>query len=176
MTTERERRFPGPRRGQLIFALVLLGFSILLLSQTPFQTRWIEKTQFFAQPRFWPALSLGTMVVLGLAHLLQLPWRRFQRADRIEVVKWAVALEYAGWFMVYVLIVPVIGYLPATVIYVPLLGWRLGYRSRKMILIGILFAITTVVVFKGMLSVKIPGGMIYEYLPGAMRSFFILYL
>jgi hypothetical protein len=38
------------------------------------------------------------------------------------------------------------------------------------------FAIAVVLVFKGLLSVRIPGALLYEYLPGPLRSFAILYL
>ena len=51
---------------------------------------------------------------------------------------------------------------------------RLGYRSRAMMWISLGFGGAVVVLFKGLLSVRIPGGAIYEYLPGALRSFFIL--
>lgn len=176
METERERRFPGPRRGQLIFAVVFVAFSAFLLSQVPSETRWVAKTGFFAQPRFWPATGIGAMFVLGALYLIKLPWHRFQAADWIEARKWASALEYAAWFMGYVFVVPIVGYLPTTMVFVPVLAWRLGYRSSKMILISIAFAIVTVIIFKSFLSVKIPGGMLYEYLPGAIRSFFILNL
>ena len=158
----------------MLFAVAFLFLAALLLSQTPEQTRWVAKTSFFAQPRFWPAVGLITMVVLGGLHLARLPWRRFRRADWIEARKWATALEFAAWFMGYVLAVPVVGYLPTTVVFVPLLARRLGYRSARMMLAGIVFAVATVVVFKSLLAVKIPGGMVYEYLPGAIRSFFIL--
>jgi len=176
VVTERERRFPGPKRGQLLFAVALLFFAALLLSQTPSQTRWVAKTDFFAQPRFWPAVGLIAMVVLGGLHLYRLPWRRFKRADWTEARKWATALEFAVWFMAYVFVVPIAGYLPSTLVFVPLLARRLGYRSARMMLASIVFALVTVVVFKSFLSVKIPGGMLYEFLPGAIRSFFILNL
>ena len=32
----------------------------------------------------------------------------------------------------------------------------------------------TVVLFKSLLQVKIPGGAVYEFLPGALRNFMIL--
>ncbi|GAB4361603.1 MAG: hypothetical protein Kow0026_24820 [Oricola sp.] len=152
----------------------MLVFSTLLLSQLPSQTRWVAKTEFFAQPRFWPAAGLVAMVVFGALHLYTLPWRRFRRADWLEARKWASALEYAAWFMGYVVAVPVAGYLPSTLVFVPVLARRLGYRSRRMMLASILFGLVTVVVFKSFLEVKIPGGMLYEYLPGAIRNFFIL--
>ena len=65
MSSEKERRFVGPRRGQLIFALFFVGVSIVLLAMIPDQTRWVNKTKFFAQPRFWPAVGLGLMVLFG---------------------------------------------------------------------------------------------------------------
>jgi hypothetical protein len=52
----------------------------------------------------------------------------------------------------------------------------MGYRSRLMMGISAAFAVFVVLLFKAFLSVKIPGGMVYEYLPGELRSFFILYL
>lgn len=176
MTTERERRFVGPRRGQLLFALGFLALSVLLLSQIGRETDWVEKTRLTAQPRFWPAIGLGVMVLAGGLHLWRLPWKRLTRFDRAEAVRWLSVLEFALWFMAYVLIVPILGYLPVTMIFVPALAWRMGYRTRFMMILSVLFAVTVVVVFKGFLSVRIPGGMIYDYLPGALRSFAILYL
>jgi putative tricarboxylic transport membrane protein len=174
MSSERERRFSGPRRGQLIFALAFFALSVVLLSLIGQQTRWVAKTAFFAQPRFWPGVSLGGMVILGGLHLYRLPWRHLTGNDALELRRWASVLEYTGWFLAYVVLVPLIGYLPVTVVFVPLLGWRMGYRSRAMVWIGVGFAITVVVVFKSFLGVKIPGGALYDYLPGALRTFFIV--
>lgn len=176
MPSERERRFAGPRRGQFLFALGFAVIALLLLSQIGSQTKWAEKTRLFAQPRFWPAVGLVGMVALGGLHLYLLPWRRNTRYDLWEARKWAAVLEYAGWFMAYVFLVPVIGYLPVTLAFVPALAWRMGYRDRRMLWIAAGFAAFVVVLFKAFLGVKIPGGAIYEYLPGALRGFAILYL
>lgn len=176
MASERERRFVGPRRGQLVFALGFFAIAVVLLSQIGSQTRWAAKTEFFAQPRFWPAVGLVGMTLLGGLHLYRLPWRRLTRNDRAEVLKWARVLEYTVWFMGYVLLVPVLGYLPVTLVFVPLLARRMGYRSRLMVITSLVFALAVVLLFKTFLSVKIPGGAVYDYLPGALRSFFILYL
>lgn len=78
--------------------------------------------------------------------------------------------------MGYVLLVPIVGYLPVTLVFVPLLTWRMGYRSPRMLWISVAFAVVVVLVFKGLLSVRIPGALLYEYLPGPLRSFAILYL
>ncbi len=174
MSTPEERRWVGRLQGQVIFAIAFVVLSLLLLSQIGDQTKWVKRTAFFAQPRFWPAVGLGGMVVFGALHFWRLPRRRVRRTDVIEARIWAQPLEYALWFMAYVLLVPVIGYLPVTMAFVPAMVWRMGYRTKKLLWAGAAFGAIVVVVFKAFLQVKIPGAMLYEYLPGALRSFFIL--
>lgn len=169
-----ERRFPAPLRGQLFFAIVFLVFSAVLLSQIGEQTKWVKKTSFAAQPRFWPMIGLLLMVGCTALHVWRLPRHRFVPADWVEAKKWLSIVEYGVWFFGYVLIVPIIGYLFATLIFMPALVFRLGYRRKSMYLWSVLFGFGTVVLFKSFLSVKIPGGLLYEYFPGAMRNFFIL--
>ena len=70
---------------------------------------------------------------------------------------------------------PLVGYLPVTLVFVPLLSWRMGYRDRRMLGLAVLFALAVVLVFKGFLAVRIPGGAAYEYLPDGVRSLFIQY-
>lgn len=174
MMSERERRFPSPRRGQLGFTLGLLCFIGILLLNITWQTRWFEGTPVFAQPRFWPAIGLGLMAAFSLLYLRYLPWKKFNRMDLRETIRWVKALEFVVWFMGYVFVVPKLGYLPTSIIFVPLMAWRMGYRDAKSIWISIAFAIATVVLFKSFLGVKIPGGEVYEYLPNAIRSFFLI--
>ncbi|WP_298675444.1 tripartite tricarboxylate transporter TctB family protein [uncultured Lentibacter sp.] len=172
--SEEIRRFNGPLRGQALFAVVFVVAAVLLLSQLPSETKWAKGTKLFAQPRFWPAVSVVGMVVFGGLHLWKLPRRGFQRVDMIEWKLWFFAIEYVLWFLGYVLLVPIFGYLPMTVLLMVSLSYRLGYRGRFMLWVAALFGVAVVVLFKGFLSVKIPGGALYEYLPGAVRSFFIL--
>ncbi|SFL65933.1 tripartite tricarboxylate transporter TctB family protein [Shimia aestuarii] len=176
MSSLEEKRFPGPLRGQLIFAIVFFVVALLLLSQIGEQTKWVKRTKFFAQPRFWPAVGLIGMVVFGGLHLWKLPRRRFDRMDYREWRIWFLAIEWVGWFLLYVLLVPIIGYLPTTMIFMPIITWRLGYRDKRMLWVAATFGTLVVVLFKSLLQVKIPGGLIYEYLPSALRSFFILNL
>lgn len=175
MSTPEERRWIGRLQGQVIFAIAFVVFSALLLSQIGTQTKWARGTAFFAQPRFWPAVGLGGMVLFGALHFWRLPRHRIRRTDVIEARIWAQPVEYALWFMGYVLLVPVIGYLPVTMAFVPAMIWRMGYRSKTLLWAGIAFGAAVVVVFKSFLQVKIPGAMLYDYLPGALRSFFILH-
>jgi len=162
------------RAGDLVFALFFLVFSIFLLANIENQTVWVKGTKLVSQPSFWPAISLGGMTLFAVFHLLGsvLSPRIYGRLK--EVTFWLRSLEYVAWFLAYVWLVPIIGYLPATLIFMPLLVFRAGYREKKFLLLAVVIAFLIVVVFKSFLSVKIPGGMIYEYLPDAIRSFMLI--
>lgn len=161
------------RPGDLVFAVVFLAFSLLLLSQLGEQTVWKKGTRLFAQPSFWPAASLVAMAVFAAFH-----WLGSAVSPRIdgrwpEIWLWLKSLEYVAWFLVYVALVPVIGYLLATMLFAVLLTVRLGYRSRGWIAVSAGSAVAIVLIFKTFLQVRVPGGLIYEYLPAALRSFML---
>jgi len=161
------------RPGDLVFAIAFLLFSAFMLSQIGEQTVWKKGTKLFAQPAFWPAVSLGTMTFFALLH-----WIGSAVSPRIhgrlaEVVIWVRSLEFVVWFLVYVRLVPQLGYLLATVLFAVCLSFRMGYRSLKWITISTLTGFIVVLVFKTFLQVKVPGGAIYEFLPTALRSFML---
>jgi hypothetical protein len=161
------------RAGGVLFAVAFLACSALLLSQITSQTKFSSNGQLFAQPRFWPGVGVVGMVVFGTLHLIH-TWRARVGGDWAEGLVWLQVLEFFVWFMIYVWAVPVIGYLLATILFTCLLAARKGYRSLKWQITAALTAICIVLIFKTGLSVKIPGGAIYEYLPNGLRSFMIL--
>ena len=71
-------------------------------------------------------------------------------------------------------VVPLLGYLLSTVLFTVLMAFRQGYLSTRYLVAAALMGLAIVLVFKTGLSVKIPGGAIYEYLPGGLRNFMIL--
>lgn len=163
--------------GQLGFVAAALLLSLVLLVSIPSQTEWVDNARnFAAQPRFWPSVAIVTMVLGFGAHLLRMQRRWISALDRQEMRRWVEPLEYMLWFMGYVFAVPYVGFMPLSIAFACALCWRLGYRSRGWMLSACAFAVATVVLFKAVLSVKIPGAAIYEVLPGALRSFAILYL
>lgn len=161
------------RPGELIFLSVFVLLSALLLSQIGTETKFSAKGSLFAQPRFWPAVGITMMVVFGLAQLA-LNWRNKTGWAAQEPLMWLRALEYLVWFMIYVSAVPVLGYLASTIMFTVFLSLRLGYRGSRNMIIAALLGFAIVLVFKTGLAVKIPGGAIYEYLPGGLRNFMIL--
>lgn len=160
------------RTGAWFFALLLLGAAAVLLFYLDVQTKFSSRGSLVAQPRFWPAVGVIGMVIFGLAHL-GVSWRERAPMTWVEGLTWLRALEFCAWFMAYVWAVPVIGYLMASILFAVLLALRQGYRGR-MLGIAAVIGFAIVLIFKAGLSVKIPGGAIYEYLPGALRSFMIL--
>lgn len=168
------RRYRRP--GDLFFALAVLIFALFLLSQLGSEVKWVKRKPLIAQPGFWPALSIAGMILFASLHFLggvlsqQIPGRYR------EVMVWVRSLEYAGWFLAYVLIVPWLGYLPATVVFTGLLALRAGYRSKSLLFAAMGTGVLIVVIFKSFLQVKIPAGALYEHLPDGLRAFMLAYL
>ncbi len=168
--------FPiGRKPGELLFAALILLFSGLLLAQIGWQTTWLPKKALAAQPRLWPAISLGGMALFGL--LLWLKTRNITRTPGRwrEALCWVKSLEFVGWYVLYVAAIPVIGYLLATIAFCLFMAVRLGYRSRQAILSAIGFALFVVLTFKTGFNVKIPGGALYELAPENLRYILIRY-
>jgi hypothetical protein len=163
------------RPGDLVFCVLFLVFSLIMMLSLRSQTVWIEGDKLFAQPAFWAYLSVSVMVGFAILHLISSLLSPAIEGRWAEVAFWLRSAEYAGWFMAYVFIVPLLGYLPATLLFVLVLALRLGYRSKKALLSAVAFAVVVVVVFKALLHVKVPGGAIYEYLPTALRSLMLTY-
>ena len=164
---------PSSRPGGLVFIAIFLLFALFLLSQLGAETKFSAKGQLFAQPRFWPAVGLIAMVAFGAAHFF-FAWAARTGGEVREVAFWLRSIEYLAWFMVYVAVVPVIGYLAATLLFTVLLAFRQGYRGAGHLGAAAALGLAIVLVFKTGLAVKIPGGAVYEYLPSGLRSFMIV--
>ena len=164
------------RAGDLVFAIAFLLIAILLTAQLGEETKWVKRTKFFAQPAFWPTVSLAGMAIFAFFHFLGSVVSPQTGGRRPEVILWLRSLEYAAWFLAYVWIVPKVGYLGGTVLFTLLLTWRVGYRERRMFVGAAVVGVCIVVVFKAFLQVKIPAGQVYDYFPDGIRNFMLLYL
>ncbi|WP_136657691.1 tripartite tricarboxylate transporter TctB family protein [Nitratireductor sp. XY-223] len=163
--------------GDRYFAIAILVISAGLLALIGDQTQWKAGKGLLNQPAFWPGIGLIGMTACAALYLAQsLAARRIAAWDRREFFVWIRCLEYPLWFMAYVFIVPVVGYLPTTVLFCPLLARRAGYRSARALLSAALMGAVIVVLFKALLQVRVPGGALYEVLPDGLRNFMILYL
>lgn len=172
--------FVSPYSSALVwFGIITFLIAIFLASQLGVQAKFFDNMRIEKQPGLWSAIGIVGMLIFGFFQVLQFWFHRngLQAPGFVpEAMIWARAGEYVLWFMAYVYLVPIVGYLPTTIGFLMLMTWRLGYRHRLYYLFAALSGIVIVVIFKSFLQVKIPGGALYEYLPGALRSFAILYL
>ena len=91
---------------------------------------------------------------------------------RYEVGQWARALEFIGYFALYTLAVPVLSYLLSTMILLPFLTFRLGYRSWFWLRVSGRVAFAIVLLFRTALQIKTPVNIwLYNQLPDAVGIF-----
>lgn len=172
-STLSEKALPPGQGAQRLFAMLFVVLTVLVLSKITTETTFSSGKSVFAQPRFWPAVSLIGMLLFGVGHLIAVR-HKSALSTLSELFTWARAIEYLLWFMVYVALVPIIGYLLSTLLFTVLLAFRQGYHDKRSLIAAAGAGLLVVLVFKTALSVKIPGGAVYEYLPGALRSFMIV--
>lgn len=163
------------RPGDIVFAWIVLIVSVFLLLQIFDQTAWRNGGKLFAQPRFWPAVSLSCMVVFAAFHLLGSALSERLHGRWQEVWLWVTSLEYAGWFILYALVVPYVGYLPSTVLFAMGLALRVGYRKVSTLMAAAVSGVVIVLLFKTFLKVNLPSGLIYESLPDGLRQIMLTY-
>ena len=163
------------RPGDIVFAWIILVVSLFLLSQIFDQTAYKSNGKLFAQPRFWPAVSLSLMSLFSVFHLISSVFSERIQGRWSEVLLWVASLEYAVWFIGYAILVPVTGYLPTTVFFTLALTLRAGYRSRRALLSAVASAVAIVLLFKTFLQVRLPAGQIYEFLPDGIRQIMLTY-
>ena len=159
------------RPGELSFALLFLAFTLFLWWHLGVEARWLRRLQWFQQPALWPAIAIWGMLGFGLAYLAEVLLARPSERERLELLTWLRSLEFVGWYMAYAWSVWWLGYLPATVLAMVLLVWRLGIASRVTMLAAVGFAVGVVLVFKSFFRVGIPGGQLYALFPPEIRLF-----
>lgn len=100
--------------------------------------------------------------------------RRFKQPTGMayEVTQWLRALEYVGWFIAYTALVPVLGYLVATLLLGTALPWRLGYRGLRWMGICLAASFAIVLVFRTGLQIRTPVNIwLYDQLPQRLETF-----
>lgn len=164
------------RPGDIVFAILFLALSLFLLTQIYSETSWVKRTKWFAQPRFWPAASLISMTIFALLHFIGSVCSPRILGRWLEVGFWMRSLEFVVYFLLYVAVVPLLGYLPSTVLFTCFLTLRVGLGSPRFLAYASLFAICVAVIFRAVLQVKIPAGQVYEALPDPLKTFALTYL
>lgn len=159
--------------GAFSFALLFFAAMLFLLINIDEQTRWVSGKALTSQPRFWPALTLGLTFFFSLIYLLAAVVNRSKFDGGKEWLEWLRATEFAFWFAAYSAMVPILGYLFATLLVCVSLSWRLNYKSKRQLLIAFLCGFIIVLFFRVLLGIHIPGGSLYHSLPQPFSNFML---
>lgn len=166
---------PIRQRGELPYALAMLAFSLVMLSFLGDQAKWFAKgVKSYAQPALWPAIGLSGMAFFSALHVLACLRARRPDTEWREMLIWLRAFEFVLWYLAYAWLTPWLGYMLASLFIMVALVWRVGLRDRASLGWAAAFAIGMVLVFKTGLSVKIPGGALYDLFPDRIRIFLSL--
>ena len=166
--------------GDLVFAMLMLLIVLVLLVSIPFETKWFDGVPLVKQPRLWPTFCIVGMALFGVPYSIQI-WRNYKfqqgqvQGELNELSSWLRPLEFVFYFVLYVLSVPLAGYLLSTLLFFSLLTIRAGYRTLLMFWVSLATGFGIVVVFKSLLQVKVASGAIYDYLPDGWATFFMIY-
>ena len=199
------RRGRGDYHASIAAALVALFFLLFFWSETGWQNRKLPDNigqyvgyQFglteidgrkarlgtiLKQSWVAPVLCLALLVPAALWNLrASLKVRRWRQRFLLpvesgyETSKYIAALEFVAYFILYTMCIPVLGYLLSTLIMGVFLTWRLGYRTFKWLLKGLVSSFAIVVIFRTLLQIKTPSVVwLYDQLPSALRVFMLTY-
>lgn len=182
-------------RADLVLSLILLAVTVLLFLFFFTETGWHERAftsrsgralrlgKILKQPWVGPAACLCLMLPAAFLNLWA-SYKSTQKQDRKsrpnqtlwEVTQWARALEFISYFILYTWLVPVVGYLIATVLMACYLTYRLGYKGWRWQGIAALSAFVMVLIFRTGLQIKTPVNIwLYNQLPQSAEIFMKVY-
>ena len=168
-----------PRPG-VYWCILLAG--LLLLALLPDQASWIDtKRGWFTQPMVGPAIGLTIMTLFaGLR-----AWRGFRRwhpdSNLLEdlfsaLSNYRVAIISGALFFIYINCLPIIGFVPASLIFVTTLLWLSRLLDRFWFGATLFTLFLMVMIFRVGVGLWLPDVWLYEQLPTQWADFANQYL
>lgn len=171
------------------FYIWMLLISCILLLLIPDQATWVEtKRGWYTQPMMGVILGLGIMASFSAFRVFQLlrcnadQWRNTAfRQNPLEsfvtiLDSYRTALIASLLFYVYIHGLSIIGFVPATFVFVTVLLWLSRLLNRTWLLASIGTIIALVLVFRVAVSVWLPDVWLYSLLPDHLADFANRYL
>jgi protein-S-isoprenylcysteine O-methyltransferase Ste14 len=164
------------------FALtaIFAAVSSTLLMLLPMQTRsGPENAGWWTQPWLMPSIALSILVIANLISLLRdavalrrAPPTVAEKTDAWQqAAGWFRPLEFFAYFMGYLGLLGYLGYFLSTALFLQFLLYRVGLRTAKWRLMGLLAAICMTAIFRWGLGVWVPTAELYDFFPDAVRKF-----
>lgn len=173
---------PPNRLETLILCLIFAGVSLALLWSLDTATRPGRTTAgWWTKPAFAPGVALAVLCFANVWTLARQVWQIWRdppgreewRGAGRSILAWLLPLEFLAYFAAYVWALGILGYLPATLIFVLGLSWRAGLRSLRWALAGVALSFAMVAVFRWGLGVWMPTPAFYDAFPAPWRSWAI---
>ena len=177
-------------RGDFVFSAAVFLIVMFLFFQFFSESGWNERDlpqrrvgKILKQPWIGPLICMALLLPSAAINLYA-SWRQKLKDKRLrvpdrtayEIEQWARSFEFIAYFICYTAIIPILGYLLSTLMFAVFLTWRLGYRSRRWMIISSCTAFTVVIVFRTILQIKTPVNIwLYNQLPPNLENFMKIY-
>ncbi|GAB2601241.1 hypothetical protein [Nitrincola alkalisediminis] len=168
---------------------ILLILSVVLLMLIPEQAAWVDTRRgWYTQPMMGSLLGLGILAIFSAFRVIQLSrgdgnvWRstvfRQNPLDSLVAIldSYRTALISSVLFYLYIKSLSIIGFVPATFIFVTVLLWLSRLFNRTWVLATIATLIALVLIFRVAVSVWLPDVWLYSLLPDHLADFANRYL
>ena len=156
---------------------------LLLLWFLPEQASWVKtKRGWYTQPMMGPALGLGVFVVFALLKVLY-HIRRFSLhpiraldSGAETIASYRVAIIAGALFALYIHSLSIMGFAPATLLFVCTLLWVSRLLDGFRLMMSVLGVAAVVIIFRVMLNLWLPDVWLYGLLPESWSLFANQYL
>lgn len=166
----------------LLLCVIFTAISVALFLALDAATRPGRATAgWWTKPAFAPGVALAVLCLANIWTLARYSlsfWHEpatrgeWREARRI-ILNWWRPLEFLAYFAVYIWALGLIGYTPATLVFVLGLMWRTGLRSARWLMVGAAFALVMTAIFRWGLGVWMPTADLYDALPAPWRNWAI---
>lgn len=170
---------------QLALTAIFTAVSGGLLYMLPFETRsGPDNAGWWTQPWLMPAIALTGLFIanaislardaVALRHKPAKPEER--QTAWAEMRGWFRPLEYFAYFLVYLKSLAHLGYFLSTALFIQFLLYRVGLRTARWRIYGLLAAIALTAIFRWGLGIWVPTADLYDLFPDAVRKFLTRWL
>jgi len=170
---------PANRLESLVLTLIFAAISVALLVAIGWATKTGSTTAgWWTRPALAPGAALLILTGANIATLIramvdlrQNPLTADERLDaRAQFIGWLKPIEFLAYFAGYLGLLPHLGYVLATLVFILFLMLRVGLRSRGWLLAGAATALALMLIFRVGLGVWMPAPAFLDLAPEGVRS------
>ena len=176
--------------GDLTLSIIFLFFVGFLLVHFNSESGWNGRDldqkrvgKILKQQWVGPLMCMAILIPATFFNILE-AFKAYKKSKRLlipnktlyEMIQWIRSLEFILYFLVYTFSISILGYLISTLVFAVFLTYRLGYRTKKWVLISLFSSFIVVLIFRTILQIKTPINIwLYQYFPENIEVFMKIY-